>query len=173
MLEKLKKNIDKGIVSVSVKSSAYLEGEKLKAKISNIREEMEDSLKQMGEQVYRTWKEKQVIDEAYITEVCQRVLGKEEEAEGYMAQKEQLEAEKERILKRPGRLESLQAEQGCICSCGNVNEAGAKFCRFCGKKLEKAEEELRTCPQCGSPLEKEAKFCVQCGAAVGIEGQQP
>ena len=54
MFEKLKKNIDKGIVSVSVKSSSYLETEKLKAKIDNIKSDSASQLQAMGDQIYQT-----------------------------------------------------------------------------------------------------------------------
>ena len=165
MLERLKKNIDKGIVSVSVKSSTYLEGEKLKAKISNSREEIEGDLKRMGKQVYQTWKEKGIVDEAYVAEVCRCMLEKENEAESYEDQRQQLEAEKEKILKKAGKPEEIHSEEGILCTCGSSNEVGAKFCRTCGRKLEQGKE-IRVCKNCQAPLEEGAKFCMQCGNQV-------
>ena len=79
MFEKLKKNIDKGIVSVSVKSSSYLETEKLKAKIDNIKSDSASQLQAMGDQIYQTWKENGTVDQAYIAEVCGKVQENEKE----------------------------------------------------------------------------------------------
>lgn len=47
-----------------------------------------------------------------------------------------------------------------ICSqCGTENKATARFCRYCGSKLELK----RTCPACGSEAGENAKFCKKCG----------
>ena len=98
MFEKLKKNIDKGIVSVSVKSSSYLETEKLKAKIDNIKSDSASQLQAMGDQIYQTWKENGTVDQAYIAEVCGKVQENEKEIAFYEAKLEEVESEKNKIL---------------------------------------------------------------------------
>ena len=92
MFEKLKKNIDKSLVTVSVKSATYLESEKLKAKISNIQEENAAQLQTMGNQLYNAWKETAAFDTNYMVEVCQKVLENENEIAVYQAKIEELAA---------------------------------------------------------------------------------
>lgn len=43
------------------------------------------------------------------------------------------------------------------CSCGEVNNPGAKFCDNCGKPL------VKTCPQCQADNDPDARFCSECG----------
>lgn len=47
--------------------------------------------------------------------------------------------------------------------CGKENREGAKFCRYCGNKLE---EEI-ICPRCGSAMDAEDVFCERCGYKKG------
>ena len=47
MFGKIKESIDKGIVSVSVKSSTYLEIEKLKTKVANVSSKMDMAASEM------------------------------------------------------------------------------------------------------------------------------
>jgi membrane protease subunit (stomatin/prohibitin family) len=47
-------------------------------------------------------------------------------------------------------------------TCGESNDAHARFCQQCGKSML---PEPRTCQQCGHPQKSGAKFCTQCGQA--------
>ncbi len=170
MFEKLKKNIDKSLVSVSVKSATYLESEKLKAKISNIQEENTAKLTEMGNQLYAVWKENGQIDTAYITEVCKNVQENEAEIAVYEDKIAELAAEKEKILNTGAN--NAQAEQqvkagGIMCACGHVNDEGAKFCKICGAKIELPQPKVKKiCPHCQAEIEEDAKFCAECGSPV-------
>lgn len=166
MFEKLKKNIDKSLVTVSVKSATYLESEKLKAKISNIQEENAAQLQTMGNQLYNAWKETAAFDTNYMVEVCQKVLENENEIAVYQAKIEELAAEKDKILNTSagGAAPAEVHAGGIMCSCGRVNEEGAKFCKFCGQKLEQPQPKMKKiCANCGAELEEDAKFCAECG----------
>jgi membrane protease subunit (stomatin/prohibitin family) len=51
--------------------------------------------------------------------------------------------------------------RGISCKkCGDVNEAGAKFCNECGGKLVAAQTE---CYSCRALVDEDAKFCSNCG----------
>lgn len=45
--------------------------------------------------------------------------------------------------------------------CGAENNDGAKFCKECGKSIQKSFNYV--CPKCGSPVEEKSKFCDNCG----------
>ena len=47
-------------------------------------------------------------------------------------------------------------------NCGKENECGAKYCNYCGSKLE--AERIKMCTVCGTPLPEDAFFCSACGA---------
>ena len=83
---------------MSVKSSSYLETEKLKAKIDNIKSDSASQLQAMGDQIYQTWKENGTVDQAYIRELCGKVQENEEELAFYEAKIEEVESEKNKIL---------------------------------------------------------------------------
>lgn len=166
MFGKLKENLDKGIVSVSVKSSTYLEVEKLKTKAGNVLEKMKMASSEMGEAVYNQWKSGG-IDQGYIEAVCSQIKEMEDEVEGYRNQIKELEHEKDKILGKGGtEPERAETLSGIFCDCGCQNESGARFCMQCGKELKapKEPEETRmVCPSCGMETEPGARFCMGCG----------
>ena len=53
--------------------------------------------------------------------------------------------------------ESLNGNDGVVCSCGNRNDKGDKFCSACGKPLQ------TVCPACGEKAEADDNFCPNCG----------
>ena len=53
--------------------------------------------------------------------------------------------------------EGLNRQNEIICSCGERNEKGDKFCSACGKALQ------ITCPTCGKLLEIDDNYCTGCG----------
>ncbi|MBT9785861.1 zinc-ribbon domain-containing protein [[Clostridium] symbiosum] len=168
MFGKIKESIDKGIVSVSVKSSTYLEIEKLKTKVANVSGKMDMAASEMGAAVYSQWKNGSVNQE-YIENVCRNIQAMEKEIQDYQVEIGRLEQEKTKILGGNGP-ETAYTQAGIICGCGCTNEAGARFCIRCGKPLEQTqntEPPERVCPSCGMKAEPEAKFCMGCGKPLG------
>ncbi|MCC8024830.1 MAG: zinc ribbon domain-containing protein [Clostridium sp.] len=170
MLGKIKESIDKGLVSVSVKSGTYLETEKLKAKVNHVQDEIRSLKLEMGEKLYEQWKSGNV-EAAYIDMTCRTLKDKEEEILQYQKQIDEITLEKEKILGGENRAEAAPALQGGLqCSCGKVNVPGARFCKGCGKKLEEAPapqaQTPAACPKCGAALEEGARFCCECGTSI-------
>jgi len=65
------------------------------------------------------------------------------------------------------RVETRSADEltSIFCKqCGAKNDADAKWCGSCGKKLEAGELTEIACPACGTKSKIEAVFCKQCGA---------
>lgn len=173
MFGKIKESIDKSIISVSVKSSTYVETEKLKAKATNTAEEIQSQKYELGSQIYEQWKLNQ-IDRYYIENVCKQIEEKENEISQYDFQIEQLTQERAKILgESSGTPNEAVLTDKIVCTCGKTNEKGAKFCKTCGKKLvtEESIQPVKTsgpeaCPVCGAELEEGSCFCSECGAVI-------
>ena len=75
MFSRIKDSIDRGIVSVSVKSSTYLGVEKLKTKAENVSAEIGNAAAEMGAAVYEQWKAGAVSME-YVENVCGQETGR-------------------------------------------------------------------------------------------------
>lgn len=165
MLGKIKECIDKGIVSVSVKSGTYLESEKLKAKMENNEAKLKAVSLELGMAIYEQWKNGG-IDAEYLEHVCEDMKAIEEENIRFYRQIEALEQEKAKILGEGGTDKETVADSNrIVCSCGYANSEGGKFCVQCGKPLEMPvpQSENKICPICGAKTELTAKFCMSCG----------
>lgn len=153
--------IKEGFVSVSVKSSTYLEVEKIRAKESHVREQMGEIICEMGQAVYEQWKTGMVGTD-YIESMCGRIKLLENEAERYQEEVQNLIKEKDKIL----GVNSM-VENKIPCSCGFLNEREARFCVKCGKPIPEQQKEqeplLKRCPGCGAEVETDAQFCAGCG----------
>lgn len=59
-------------------------------------------------------------------------------------------------------------------NCPNCNSQisdTAKFCKYCGNKIEEKKQEL-FCEECGAKIDADAPFCEECGAKVGGDIQE-
>ena len=161
MLEKIKKSIDRGIVSAGVQSSTYLETGKLRSKIDHLENAISQIKVELGQTVYANWKNG-ADNTAYIEDVGNRIRGLEQEIEDYQTKILELQAEKDRIISGG----TVEVQGTLICSCGQRNSADAKFCTGCGKPVEQtAEQTGNFCANCGAVVSVDAKFCTNCGAA--------
>ncbi|WP_151075055.1 zinc ribbon domain-containing protein [Flintibacter sp. KGMB00164] len=158
MLEKLRNSLDKGIVTIGVKSSTYLEIGKLKAKIEAVKSNVDKATFELGNSVFSYWVNNDgEIDCRRIEEACKNISELQREITRYQGAIEELEAEKARVLS--GENGSLSSNT-VTCSCGQINEQGAKFCLQCGRALASAG---LSCRFCGYTIEEGAKFCPNCG----------
>lgn len=165
MIGRIKSGIDKGIASVGVRSSTYLETGKLKTKIETLVGDMEEAFKEMGKTIYVQWKEDTLKVESIET-MCGHIKEMEEEVSSYQEQIERLEKERARLLER-----AEQGKKGATrtCACGYENEPSARFCVQCGNALSELspQTEMHVCPACGAQIRAGANFCVNCGSRLG------
>lgn len=161
MLERLKKSIDRGIVSVGVQSTTYLEIGKLRSRIGVLEDSIQQKKAEMGSGAYTYWKNGEDIA-PYIEKISRDIWNLEQEIERHREKIAGLQAEKERVLSANDKVISTES---VLCSCGEPNELGAKFCCACGKNLSSEMEMEGVCSACGAHMAAEARFCQSCGAA--------
>ena len=97
MLGKIRESIDKSLVSVSVKSGTYLETEKLKAKVGNVKDEIHNLKQELGEAVFAQWKNGGVNPQT-IESACAALSRKEQEIARYQEEIDRITVEKAKIL---------------------------------------------------------------------------
>lgn len=168
MLEKVKKTIDRGVATVSVRSNEFIEITKLKTQNSNLEKEMDFMKQQLGAAYFNQWKTDQ-IEEFSLGDLCKEIKEKEDLVISNLEKIESLQRQNEQILG------SQSQNDGILCNCGKINTSTAKFCISCGNKLEEKFQapvieavDMKSCI-CGNMVKKTAKFCSKCGNKFVIE----
>lgn len=170
--EKLKKGIDKGVTTVSVKSKEMLEVSQLRSQIKSLQEEKQRGLEELGSIVYTLYRQGTLeLGTERIQAKCgslaaldQRIREKEEEI--HQVQLRAQEALGKTVVPSVG-----------VCECGAPVYEGAKFCGGCGKEVAEAlsrpgagvEAAESRCPQCGAALASDGRLCGVCGTKAGPE----
>ncbi|MGL4798385.1 MAG: hypothetical protein ACRCWY_03155 [Cellulosilyticaceae bacterium] len=126
LFNKIKKNIDKSMTTVSVKSSTALEINKLKAAIKTFNTSIEQRKNELGGLVYNMYLEG-AYDESKFAEIGETIKGLEVQIKEKEAEIEKVKEEENQILaKESGKL---------VCECGAAIEDEMLFCVECGKKV--------------------------------------
>lgn len=122
---KVKRNINKGISTVSEKSSLMLETSRIKGQIAKLEDQRNSVFQELGINVYLAYSSG-ALEEEFIAEKCDVIKAIELE----IAEKaEQLQALTEAGKEEPAEVELSK------CECGEEIIPGAKFCMNCGKEL--------------------------------------
>ena len=174
-LDKLKRGIDKGVTTVTVKSKEALETTQLRSQVKDLQEEKQRGLEELGSIVYTLYVQGKLETEgervrakcATLAALDQKIRDKEDEI-----RQVQLKAQEALGRTPPPSLG--------VCVCGAPVYEGTKFCGGCGKKVEDVLNSARTdalgaknrCPRCGTDMAPEARFCGHCGAKVEAEPTQ-
>lgn len=138
MASGIKSLFDKGVASVTVKSSTFLETSKLSNQINNLEAEIPRQKNLMGEAAYKAWQEGSSADEV-IAPFCNEIKSLEEQIAELQ---EKIVAIKEESAKALGEntvqttVSAAPAGEAVCQSCGASNVADAKFCSKCGSKIE-------------------------------------
>lgn len=171
-LDKLKRQIDKGVTTVTVKSKEALEMTQLRSQVKDLQEQKQRGLEELGNIMYTLYVQGKLETEGErvrtkcvaLATLDQKIRDKEDEI-----RQVQLKAQ-EALGKTPA------APLG-VCTCGASIYEGTKFCGGCGKNVDDILSGARTdipgaknrCPRCGTELAPEARFCGACGAKVETE----
>lgn len=126
---KLKKNIDKGILTVSEKSSLLVETAKIRGQIAKLEEQNNMLLLELGANVYLAYGN-EPLDEEFMAEKVAEIA----EVEAALNEKlAELQALNEADKAEP--MPEVEVE-AVTCECGAELQPDSKFCMNCGKRLE-------------------------------------
>ena len=173
--DKVKKGIDKGVATVTVKSKEVLETTQLRSQVKNLQEEKQRGVEELGNIAYTLYVQgKLEVAGERVRAKCsalaaldQKIRDKEEEIRRVQ-------------LKAQEALGKTSAPPLGVCACGAPVYEGTNFCGGCGKNVDDILSGGRTdapvtknrCPRCGTDMVPEARFCGHCGAQVEAESTQ-
>jgi len=127
MMDKFKNALDKGVASVSVKSNVFVENTKISTQINNLKNNINQTKTEMANTIYAVWSAGTPVQQA-ANSYCAAIADMERQIEQLKQKMEQVKTDSRQILGEKG-------VQNTCGNCGIVNDAAAKFCVYCGKKL--------------------------------------
>lgn len=136
--QKFKSSINRGVATISVKTSSSLEKVKIKTHIESIEKEIEHLKSEIGEKAYEIW-EKNEMDFSAIDDKCLIVKQKKEE-----------------IISLNEVYDSIDERDGQILGT-SLNEEVHEV------KEEQEAKDVIKCPNCGTQYIQSVKFCTKCG----------
>ena len=126
---RIKRTIDKGVTTVSVKSTGLLESTKVKGFISSLTDQREEMIKDLGNIVYSLYSNDN-LDKEQIIQKCNEIKLIEDKIKEKQIELERIQKEQEEILGNNGQGSAVK------CECGAVLQAESNFCVKCGKKIK-------------------------------------
>lgn len=128
--DKFKSSLNRGIATISVKTSSSLEKSKLRTHIESLKNEIQKLYLEVGEVSFTQWMnhdENSSVLEGLFSEIQAKQNAINE-----------LSEELNSIDERDNKILGLQTEKtAIICpQCGAAYTAPAKFCRSCGFKMQ-------------------------------------
>ena len=157
VFQKFKSSVNRGITTISVKTSSSLEKTKIKTHIDSLTKDIEKCTYHIGEQAYAIWtagktdfselnglfetikQKQQEIEE--LTESLSTIDERDSQILGNVKTEYQTEQQEQPTVQNT-TVEQPQAQpaanKGVFCSqCGTFYETPVKFCRQCGNQMQK------------------------------------
>ena len=129
-MQRIKKEINKGIATVSAKSKEIVDTVRIHNQISDLNDQKRQALEETGQVVYKMSLDKDYDGSMALKEKCQFIAELDEQVEAK-------EAELKTVYS------DTQEAMGKICcqSCGMAVEEDVKFCSSCGTRIVKIEKD--------------------------------
>lgn len=131
--EKLKSSFNRGITTISVKTSSSLEKSKIKTHIESLTREIERDIQLIGEEAYKIWSSED-SNFTVLNERCAAVKSKQDEIARLNEELASIDERDNQILGTTERPEEAAPKFICT-NCGAQYETSVKFCRKCGNKM--------------------------------------
>jgi hypothetical protein len=138
-IDAMKSKINRGITTVSVKTSSSMEKAKLGVYMETVQNDMKKMKQELGCKVYDLW-EKDSFEFEEIQADLQAIKEKQTVVDDLQKQIQNIEEQVNSILQKDRSIEEL-VEEGCVCSsCGSTYARKINFCVKCGNKIMKKGE---------------------------------
>jgi len=129
----IKGGFSKQLTKINLKTSAFMEENKIDSYIASLQKEIGELKKRMGEMTYTLLKEDR-LDASAFSSIMAEIEDREQRIAAESDRKRQLLARNQEILN------SVKGPQQSVdfifcTNCGNKMPRGAKFCTGCGTKL--------------------------------------
>ena len=127
--DKLRDGVNKGVATVSTVSKTVLEKSKINSVIKTLKDEKQQLAEIIGNKVYKYMCENPGdIPRSELESICAEIS----------ARIDQINAQNERLAQLDDEMSKIVGSASIVpglCTCGQQNAQGAKFCVVCGKKL--------------------------------------
>ena len=136
VFEKFKSSVNKGITTISVKTSSSLEKSKIKTHIGTLTKEVDDEFKAIGAKAYKLW-EDGADDYSVLIPEFEAVKAKLEQINSLDVELNSIDDRDNQILGTATQNAPVDDTPKFFCTnCGQQYSAPFKFCRKCGHKME-------------------------------------
>lgn len=137
--QKIKSSLNRGVTTISLKTSSSLEKAKIKTHIDSLTTEVERTLNAAGAAAYEIW-ESGSIDFSPLNEQFAAVQQKRQEIAQLQQEYDGIDARDSQILGNmappaPAPAPAEPAGSVTCPNCGSVYAAPVRFCRKCGQRL--------------------------------------
>ncbi len=130
----MKSKINKGLITVSVKTSSSMEKAKLNIYMESVQGEIKKLKQDLGYKVYELW-EKESFELGEIENELRAIKEKQSVVDDLQKQIQNIDEQANNILGTPDKIEEQEAE-GCTCAeCGAAYAKRINFCVQCGNKI--------------------------------------
>ena len=126
----MKDAFSRGITSINVRTSTFVEESRIKAYISSLEAEEKELKARLGSVVYESWKTKSSLNSSLMNDLCNEIDAKDNEIEVQRIRVKSVRMEADKIL----GTNTVAGELFCT-RCGSKNMSGNRFCTKCGKEL--------------------------------------
>ena len=178
--DRLKSKFNKGVVTVSSKTTSTIEKTKIKTRISTVQNDIELIYGSLGEMVYKMWLNND-HNFNYFDEKCNMIKAKQDEIEKLNEEIRVVEEkEKQAIDAAEAEVENMDNAScnqtynaGCAC---DTNAGNAQSCNInaegCAENAGEANNAAQSgfkmfCTNCGKEFDHPVKFCNACGTKLG------
>lgn len=165
LFDKTFKNISKGMNTVQIKAKMALEKRGIKSQISELENQRNILLQELGSIVYEMLKNNSPLDESKLKSKFDMIQNTELLIANKQESLKELDFEEQRLIY--GKI-----VVGKCTKCGALLFEEEKFCGKCGFPINETvsssntdftEENQSLCPNCGTRFNPEDKFCSKCG----------
>lgn len=127
----LKEGFSKGLATINLKTSNFMETNKLKTHITTLETEIEKLKTSVGETLYQLWSKEEISVDECIP-LLENIQKKYDTIVELKKEIESLEEKEKEILGSSSGTEHVNANQKFCTKCGNPLLDNAKFCTKCG-----------------------------------------